>query len=173
MNGLGELVQKEIKRTYTVLDLGCGNMNAISGIKCKTLVGVDVWYPYVNYLKKYAIVLCMKIDKLTLNCFINRSFDIVTLLDFVEHLDKEEAFEIIRHAERIARKKVIIFTPEGFLKQDDGEDWGECNPKYQSHKCGFSIEEFRMMGYNIIQHLMDYRDKKVKMLYAVKIVEKE
>lgn len=173
MNWVGELVQEHVKETDTVLDLGCGNMGAIGGVKCKTLVGVDAWYPYVNSLKRYAVVLCMNVNRSTINYFVNKSFDFVTLLDFVEHLEKEEAFEIIKHAERIARKKVIILTPKGYLEQEDGEDnsWGMGNPKYQSHKCGFEIKELEMMNYKITFHPSSYRGKKITMLFAVKNME--
>jgi len=47
--------------------------------------------------------------------------------------------------EEIATKKVIIFTPNGFLPQGEYDN----NP-WQIHHSGWDVEEMQDLGYNII-----------------------
>ncbi|MFH1545348.1 MAG: class I SAM-dependent methyltransferase [archaeon] len=163
-----ERIQKCVEERDTVLDLGCGIMGITKNLKCKSVLGVDAWYPYLDSVKETQNVLCMPINKDTVSYFVNDSFDVVTMLDFVEHFEKEEAFNVIKHAERIARKKIIIFTPEGFLEQEDSLSWGKGNPKYQKHRCGFTSQELEMMGYEIKKFPTKHDGKDIVMLLGVK-----
>jgi hypothetical protein len=72
------------------------------------------------------------------------SFDCVLASDLIEHLEKEDGLKLMRSMELIARKKVIIFTPNGFLPQSayEGND-------YQIHRSGWEIEEMQSFGYRI------------------------
>lgn len=72
------------------------------------------------------------------------SFDVVVALDVIEHLSKDEGWALLDAMERLARRRVIVFTPNGFLEQGavDG------NP-YQVHRSGWSVGEFRARGYRI------------------------
>ena len=66
-------------------------------------------------------------------------------LDVIEHLEKTDGLRLLDQMETIARKKVIIFTPNGFLEQKpfDGNEW-------QRHVSGWEIDEMRQMGFDII-----------------------
>ncbi len=74
-----------------------------------------------------------------------KSFDIVVALDVIEHLAKDDGFMLLRHMEQLARQKVIIFTPTGFLHQPPSED----NP-YQEHLSGWTPREMRREGFSVI-----------------------
>ena len=50
--------------------------------------------------------------------FSDRSFDAVIALELLEHLNKEEGYELIHNMERWARSKVIVSTPNGFCRMD-------------------------------------------------------
>ena len=73
------------------------------------------------------------------------SFDCVVALDVIEHLEKADGLRLLEQMEIIARKKVIIFTPNGFLEQEpfDGNEW-------QRHISGWEVDEMREMGFEII-----------------------
>jgi hypothetical protein len=73
------------------------------------------------------------------------SYDCVLASDLIEHLTKKEGLRLIKLMEKIAKKKVIIFTPNGFLPQ--GRLY---NNPWQLHKSGWNIKEMRNMGYNVI-----------------------
>ncbi|MDD2646406.1 MAG: methyltransferase domain-containing protein [Patescibacteria group bacterium] len=130
----------------TVLDLGCGEQSPIKlfSDKLEYSLGIDNFVPYIersknsrihsDYLISNVFDACRKIK--------DKSFDCVVALDLIEHLDKTDGLKLIKEAERIAKKRVIIFTPNGFLKQEtfDGNTG-------QVHLSGYSVKEMRNMGY--------------------------
>lgn len=64
--------------------------------------------------------------------------------DVIEHVDQEAGEQLIRSMERIARSKVVIFTPNGFLPQRPYES----NP-FQEHLSGWTADEMRSRGYRV------------------------
>jgi hypothetical protein len=62
--------------------------------------------------------------------------------DLIEHLGKEDGFRLLEHMELIARKVVVIVTPNGFIAQHltDG------NP-LQIHRSGWTAHEMKALGY--------------------------
>ena len=65
-------------------------------------------------------------------------------LDLIEHLTKEDGLKLIRDMETIAAKKIVIFTPSGFLSQPshDGD--------LQEHLSGWEPEEMRKLGFQVL-----------------------
>lgn len=163
MNWLGELVQKEISRKDSVLDLGCGIMAPIldtcptylkTRLRCKFIVGVDIFRNYLEEIKDKVGIAVMNLKIRDLPMFLDKSFDIVLLLDIVEHLEKDAAEKLILEAERIARKKAIIYTPSYFYDniEHEKEHFPYCglgdNP-YQGHKSFIPPEWLRERDYTV------------------------
>ena len=69
-------------------------------------------------------------------------------MDVIEHLEKSEALDLLKRLKRteaLARKQIVLFTPLGFLPQEDldGKDaWGLDGGAWQEHKSGWSPEDF-------------------------------
>jgi len=166
MNWLTPVLQKEIKPDWTVLDLGCGLMVPTDGLRCKVLLGVDCYRPYLERLKDKHVVIQGDLKYCTAN-FLDRSFDAVLLLEVVEHLELRDARRLIEEAERIARRKVIIYTPseENWTPQDLDERgldaWGFPNP-HQRHRCRVSRTELERRGYRVKKIPPDYNLLAVK-----------
>ena len=182
MNWLGQLVQKEIGRNDCILDLGCGIMAAIldtcptylkNKLKCKFIVGVDVFRSYLEEIKDKRGIAAINLSIRDLSMFLDKSFDIVLLLDVVEHLEQDEAEKLILGAERIARKKVIIYTPSYFYDnvQHEKEHFPYCglgdNP-YQGHKSFISPDWLTERGYIVSFPRPDFNTFGIKMLYQGK-----
>jgi len=74
-----------------------------------------------------------------------KSFDCVVALDVIEHLTKADAHALLASMDRIARTRVIVMTPNGFLPQPASDD----NP-YQQHVSGWSVDEMRGLGYDVV-----------------------
>ncbi|HWA51990.1 MAG TPA: methyltransferase domain-containing protein [Patescibacteria group bacterium] len=131
----------------SVLDVGCGNDSPIKNVK-KTFKseGVDVFAPAIAESKRKKIHDSYK--KADLNnlgkYYKDNSFDATVALDVVEHFTKKKALKLIASMEKIAAKKIIILTPNGFVKQGEYGD----NP-YQRHFSGWTKEEFERMGYKV------------------------
>ena len=89
---------------------------------------------------------------------------IISLIDFVEHLEKEEATALIKKT--MARAdRVLVFTPLGFDHQDgeDSYDFAKKNlqklftkeekelaVKAQTHKSGWTAEDFETLGFDVL-----------------------
>jgi len=133
----------------TLLDVGCGENSVVRNFKNKNIrkIGLDIFPEAIEKSKKRNIhdeYICgnaLEIDKL----FESKSIDCVMALDLVEHLEKEEAAELIRKMEKIAKRAVVIQTPNGFFPQGEYED-----NRHQVHKCGFSSEELKKMGFKVV-----------------------
>lgn len=154
MNWLGELVRQEIGPEDSVLDLGCGTLQA-TGVLGQRHLAVDCFRPYLDEIKDRTLTLHAFLPHV-LDMFPARSWDIVLMLDVLEHLKKDVALSTIMLAGNIARKKVILFTPLGLIEQA-GYNYADLgfNP-WQEHRCGFSLAEIEGHGYGC--SLLDNKD---------------
>jgi len=132
----------------TILDLGCGSDSSFASVsKNFHSVGVDAFLPAIEESKKKGIhneYFCMDIMDIDKQ-FEKDSFDGVLLGDVIEHLDKEQGVMLLEKIENIAKKKIVIFTPNGFLHQGIHYQ----NP-WQEHKSGWSADEMVGRGFKVI-----------------------
>jgi 2-polyprenyl-3-methyl-5-hydroxy-6-metoxy-1,4-benzoquinol methylase len=136
-----------LSESKTVLDVGCGHgkfMKQLNSEKQFEATGVEIFDEYITQAKNtdaYIDVVKQDIRKLD---FPNMSFDAVMLSQVIEHLTKEEGLEIMRRAEKIAEKVVIIATPNGSF--DQGEYDGN---KFQEHHSSWLTQDFQKLGYTV------------------------
>ena len=135
MNRIGDLIQKELSKEDSVLELGCGIMQTTldtcptypkTKLKCREYVGVDAFKPYVDFLNKRSDVKAVFWDLRNVPYpFQDKSFDVVLLIDILEHMISQEALDnLLEEANRVARKKIIAYAPEHFYdnKKNAGEN---------------------------------------------------
>jgi len=77
-----------------------------------------------------------------------RQFDTCIALDVIEHLTKPDGMKLMADMEKIARKRVIFFTPSGFLEQHHAS-----NDDLQEHLSGWEAAEMERLGYRVIGQL--------------------
>ena len=152
-NWLGNRVSAIIREAgvQSLLDVGCGLATPTRDLDVPFKVGTDIFGDYLHKVKDCMVpVHC---DAMNLgNLFREKSFDAVTCLDVVEHLEKEDGLKLKSMLEGISRKVVIFYTPNGFMKQEleGGKDaWGYEN-KFQVHLSGFFHKDFE--GYTIEEY---------------------
>jgi len=142
---LNFLLRRELKDCETVLDLGCGPFSPIQYCKnIKYSVGVEAFRPYWEQSKKRKIhtqYLNKKIEELD---FPPKSFDAVLMIEVLEHLPKEAGEKMLKKAEKWAKKKVIVSSPNGFIPQKEVDD----NP-YQKHLSGWDYQTMKDLGFNV------------------------
>lgn len=130
----------------SVLDVGCGDQGAlptrVPGIP--HLVGIDLIVPEPGSPERlhdaYHEADIRSIGEL----FEPASFDCVVGLDVIEHLARDEGLRLLEDMERIARRRVIVFTPNGFLSQRAESD----NP-HQEHVSGWEVADFESRGFAV------------------------
>ena len=133
----------------SLLDCGCGERSPIRAFSraIRFSVGVEAHLPALASSRErgihtaYVAADVRRVDRV----FRPRSFDAVLASDVIEHLEKSEGERLIGSLERLARKLVILFTPNGFLLQGEADG----NP-FQFHRSGWTPEEMQARGYDVI-----------------------
>lgn len=142
---LTHLLRRELDGIGSVLDVGCGDdsrLQFVRGVGRK--VGVDAFAPAVERSRARGIHDEYLVTPLAELALPDASFDAVIAIDVIEHFEKDESRRFVERLERIARTKVVLFTPNGFLPQPalDGNPW-------QEHRCGWDVAELRARGYRV------------------------
>jgi SAM-dependent methyltransferase len=163
------LLHKELVGCTTILDAGCGKNSTLRFVKRgKRMVGIDGFGPAVTESKKkklhdkYVVMDVRDIRKK----FAKNEFDAVVAIDVIEHLPKKDGFQLMKDMEYIARKKIIILTPNGFVVQIARE-----NP-LQKHVSGWKTEEFLTRGYRVggLYGLKMFRKEEAELRFKPKII---
>ena len=134
----------------SVLDVGCGSKSPIRYIKKNFYSeGIDIFKPSIIESKKKKIhdkYVLGDIQKLDMY-YRPRSFDAVIALDVLEHFKSIDALKLVKMIERVARKKVIILTPNGHHLDMVCE--GDKNNLFQKHKSGWFKKDLEDLGYKV------------------------
>ncbi len=141
-----DYLENELTNCKSVLDIGC---SAYSPIRFLTLsfsysVGVDLCKTYIKESKQLNIHDDYVYSDIRHMNFKENSFDVVLALDVLEHLRKEEGSELIENMEKWAKRKIIVFTTNGFVEQDEYDE----NP-FQHHKSGWDVYELKAKGFKV------------------------
>lgn len=129
----------------TVLDVGCGPRSplAAAGYRGRAF-GVDVApvsLAAARALGFHAGLVRAEATRVA-RVFRARSVDAVVALDLIEHLERDAALALVASFEQVARRRVVLFTPNGFVAQPPAPD----NP-FQEHRSGFTVADLRRLGY--------------------------
>lgn len=139
------LLLRELSECESILDLGCGRHSFVPIVPSSIrTVGVELFAPhYEEAVSKgrHSEYICGDVTQVA---FADKQFDAVVMLDVIEHLDKSAGEALLSRMEKWARKKVVIFTPNGFLHQHEYAG----NPLLE-HKSGWTAEDFRKKGYRV------------------------
>ena len=141
---LGEL-RHTLKGFRTVLDVGCGFPSPLRVLQDSYLVGVDGYRPALDQARESRShnEFFLKDVRQIGDLLGSRTFEACVALDVIEHLEKQDGWTMLQNMERLATRRVIIFTPNGFIPQrsQDGD--------LQEHLSGWTVEEMRARGYRV------------------------
>lgn len=134
-----------------VLDVGCGRglsfraVKLMSGEKIKATytIGVDIFRQYLVEAKKQGIyddvihcdVRCLPVK--------SKSVETCFLLDVIEHLEKKEGLALLVRVESMAKRQIMITTPNGFSSESVRD-----NP-FWLHRSGWHSQEFAHLKYKV------------------------
>lgn len=147
---LGEWVARETAGSDSVLDVGTGPVGKfLRFAQTRLRIGLDAQLPGFGEIRLQGNAL----DLLPL--LGTGSVDVVMSTDFLEHLERPDSEAALGHMLRIARRKVLVFTPDGLAPQHPGmpnperftaEEW-----RWQTHRCGWTRPELEALGFSV-QH---------------------
>jgi hypothetical protein len=141
------VLRTQLNSCKSILDVGCGEGSPIQKVK-KSIYkeGIDVYSPSIVISKKSKIHNKYTLgDIKKLHTFYKpKSFEAVIAIDVIEHFTKLEALKLIKDMEKIAIKKIVLMTPNGFCKQEhtDGNT-------HQNHKSGWTKKDLEELGYTV------------------------
>jgi SAM-dependent methyltransferase len=130
-----------------ILDIGCGRYSAVSQvIKTQSFyaIGLDIFEPNVRASNRRGIyqgVICADVRALPIK---DKQFDLIILLEVLEHLDKEDGQKALRELERVSREAILLTTPIGTSPHRDY--YG--NP-HEEHRYVWGLEELKASGFVI------------------------
>jgi len=130
-----------------VLDVGCGLASPLQYLGLEGSVGIDGYEPAIATARKAATHSEFVIGDIRQlpTVFQKKQFDACIALDVIEHLPKEDGFQLIRSMESVAKKRIIFLTPNGFLPQRHQE-----RDDLQEHLSGWEATEMQQLGFSVI-----------------------
>lgn len=147
----------------SLLSLCCGIGLELNGLSTSNVTAVDIAPQYLEQVRNrcpQATTVCM--DSLDyLKTQPDASVDIISIIDGIEHMDKKSGIKLIKEMKRVAKKKILLFTPQGpasdgYLENEPHNAWGiEGADHYQQHKSGWTEEELQGYGFTTLKTAMD------------------
>jgi hypothetical protein len=139
-------IRSALSGCKTLLDVGCGSDSPMRFLDRGHLVGLEGYAPVMDKARRNCThdELILGDVKLLADLFPVRRFDACVALDVIEHLQKDDGWHMLENLERLATRKVVILTPNGFLPQMSKEG------DLQEHLSGWTADEFRGRGYRVL-----------------------
>lgn len=143
-------VGARVEDVEVVLDLGPGICPQPFIKNPYVHICVEAHRPYIERVKRESkddpkfVFINSPWDKV-MGMFPDKSVDTVFALDFIEHLEKEDGLLMLQEAQRVARRQVVVYTPNGFFPQahnDEHDRWGMDGGYWQTHRSGWQMGDF-------------------------------
>jgi len=133
-----------------ILDLGCGD-KTLSTLLTSPVTTVDIW-------KRFSPDVVWDLNKLPLP-FEDNSFDIILMIDVIEHLTKDGGLALLKEAKRVVKKTILLLTPLWWTDNvecmmDKDSSYYE-NP-YERHKSLWAKSDFK--GWKEVSEMSFIRD---------------
>jgi len=108
-------------------------------------VGVDAWRPNLEHVKLRKVYDDLVMADAKHLPFKQTSFNVVCATEFLICLEKEDGFMVLKEAERVANRRVVVSVPN--RKTTFGED--DKNP-YDMNVSTWSEKDLKKLGYRIV-----------------------
>ena len=151
----------------SVLSVGSMRGKFLDSLPCKRKIALDAYKPYLDEIA----FPCEKIHgdaNIVLPSLPDEYVDGVMATDFIEHVTKEQGVILLNHMLRLAKKRVAVFTPNGFFPQDEVRT--QCSGEelqWQTHRSGWTIDELEELGFEVERWTYGWRDHPAGGLWGV------
>jgi ubiquinone/menaquinone biosynthesis C-methylase UbiE len=151
-------IRQATENGESLLSLCCGIGLELSGLDTKEVTAVDIFQGYLDQVKdRCPQATTVRSDALEyVKEQPDNSFDVVSIVDGIEHMPKEVGLKLIPEMKRICKKQVLLFTPQGhgedgYLKNEPHNAWGvEGADEHQKHLSGWTVDELQDLGFEVI-----------------------
>lgn len=147
----------------SLLSLCCGVGLELAFLQTPNVVAVDLYDKYLDQVKErcpQATTVHSAALEYTKEQPDN-SFDVISIIDGIEHMPKEVGLALIPEMKRVCKEKILLFTPQGpgkdgYLKNEPHNAWGvEGGDHFQLHQSGWTADELEELGFTPILHASD------------------
>ena len=150
-----KFVKEATDPNKSLLSLCCGIGLELAFLQTPNVVAVDIYDKYLEQVKERCPqATTVKSDALEYAVEQpDNSFDVVSIIDGIEHMDKETGIKLIKEMKRICKEQILLFTPQGpgedgYLKNEPHNAWGvEGGDHFQTHKSGWTADELEEYGF--------------------------
>jgi SAM-dependent methyltransferase len=140
------LLEERLTGGGSVLDVGCERCSFLKQVRTPLYkIGVDFYEPYLEKARKESIHSGYVRGDVKRLPFQGKSFDYCVSVEVLEHLHKSDGLVMLSEMERVARRAVMLTTPNGFLPVTPGP---EDKPE-EKHVSGWRVKELRDLGYEV------------------------
>lgn len=142
-----------------ILDIGSGPCGKLKARRFRSvdITCLDIFKPYLSVCRGLGFKIVHG-DALKLKSYFKpKSFDVVLLIDVLEHFKKADGKKVLAQVEKIARRQIVIWTPFGWYPQDYDcvdEPWKiignlqtKQKNKYQQHLSAWYPKDLKKIGY--------------------------
>jgi hypothetical protein len=140
-------LRRDLADCDSILEVGCGLNSPILqiGYGSKT-VAFDIHEPYVDFHNREKHYRECYVGNALSQQFMAKTYDAVVMFDVLEHLDKRTVCSrrLLEHMAMAARKKVILFTPNGWVENDQAD-----GNQYQEHRSAWEPTDYTKRGYSV------------------------
>lgn len=135
-------LQQAMADCKSVLNVGCGAGAYTNDLRGIHRAGVEAYGPDLDLAELEERF--HGLAQFMLPAIAAKSYDIVIAMDFLEHLDDEDAWPVIADMKRIARKRVALFLPCGEHPQD-----GTAENPLQEHRSTWLAKDLAAFGFQV------------------------
>jgi hypothetical protein len=163
-----DILEEELTDCRRILEIGSGRHSYLRDLRNKfELTAIDISYNQLSSSRKLMVYdKYVQGDVKNIQNLVRAGYyDAVVAMDLIEHLEKEEGKKLLEDLSFIAGKKIIIYTPNGFVYQPPAPD-----NIFQEHKSGWSYDEMRLLGFKV-KGINGF--KKLTGLYAIPKIKPE
>lgn len=132
-----KLAQEHLTPCEILVDVGCG-LRPQNLVRCRRHICLEPHSEYADALEAAGYEVIRGTAKDLPAC------DTVVALDVIEHMERLEGESFIADALEKA-SQIVIFTPLGFMPQDEigkTDSWGMNGQSWQRHRSGWTPEDF-------------------------------
>lgn len=133
MNKMEKFLVDNTKDIQTVCELGAGLFGNFDRYKCERRIGIELVKSYIDNMLAHPTMMTKAIHGSALDfekLLGDEPVDAFACIDFIEHLDKDVAIDLIKRMQKRANR-VFIFTPYGECHQDGVVSWAFCIPRLE------------------------------------------